>query len=407
MLELYEHQKKAVRNLKSGSILCGGVGTGKSRTAIAYFYTRVCGGKLPYGNTASFEKMRIHKRLYIITTARKRDIGEWDSEISPFIGLEDYVVDSWNNIKKYIDVENSFFIFDEQRLVGNGMWVNSFYKIAKKNKWILLSATPGDTWMDYIPVFVANGFYRNKTEFVRRHVVYSPYVKFPKVMKYLEVGILRKHLNEIKIDMEYEKIATQHHQWVKVDYDEVAYSKVMKTRWNVYEDCPIRNYSELCYILRKISNSGKGRIEAVKDIFGKHPRLIIFYNFDYELEALRDFLETEKILYSEWNGHKHQKIPTSYSWIYLVQYNAGAEGWNCTATDGMIFYSQNYSYRITHQASGRIDRMNTSYTDLYYYHLFSDSSMDKAIAKCLKKKKDFNERNLFASNTRPIMKGEE
>lgn len=401
-VELYDHQKIAVRNLKPGSILCGGVGTGKSRTALAYFYTRIGMGEI---SSTKLTKMRRHVKLYIITTARKRDTYEWDDEITPFIGLDNYVVDSWNNIKKYTDVTHAFFIFDEQRLVGNGSWVKSFYKIASNNQWILLSATPGDTWMDYIPVFVANGFYKNKTEFVRRHVVYSPYVKFPKVLRYLEVSHLEKLLDSIKIDMTYEKVATQHHLWVKVDYDYDLYSIICKNRWNPYEDRPIKNYSEYCYLLRKASNCSKGRMEAVKNILDRHDRVIIFYNFDYELESLKDFLESLNVLYGEWNGHSHDPLPESFKWVYLVQYNAGSEGWNCVATNAMIFYSQNYSYRLTHQASGRIDRMNTTYKDLYYYHLFSASSIDSAISKCLKKKKDFNEKTLLASNTWPIIEG--
>lgn len=90
--------------------------------------------------------------LCIITTARKRDTGEWDEELAHFYMSTDpehdiyehkVVVDSWNNIGKYVGVKNAFFIFDEQRVVGKGAWVKSFYKITQNNEWILLSATPG------------------------------------------------------------------------------------------------------------------------------------------------------------------------------------------------------------------------------------------------------------------------
>lgn len=398
-VNLYEHQKQAVRDLKPGSILCGGVGSGKSRTALAFYFSRVCGGKPPRKGGV-FVEMKKPIPLYIITTARKRDTKDWEREMAPFllstqdgVGPVDVRVDSWNNISKYVDVRDSFFIFDEQRLLGTGAWVKSFHKIAKKNKWILLSATPADTWVDYAAVFIANGFYKNITDFRNQHVVYSAHVKYPKIERYVNTRKLERLEEQILVTMPFDKESTQHHEWVKVGYDENLYSLVSDTRWNVYENKPIRNVSEWCYLLRRVVNSDHRRCTAVKHILDNHPKAIVFYNFDYELETLCAFAEKSGIAYSQWNGHRHEEIPTGDKWLYFVQYTAGAEGWNCIETDTTIFYSENYSYRIMVQASGRIDRMNTPYTDLFYYHIFSDAKIDLAIRKCLKKKKKFNEKS--------------
>jgi hypothetical protein len=385
--------------MKNGCILCGGVGSGKSRTSLAYYYKEQ-GGIL---GTKNYNKMKNPRDLYIITTARKRDTLEWEGELSPFLLSTNpetnlyknkVVIDSWNNIKKYSDVYGAFFIFDEQRVVGKGAWVKAFLKIARKNRWILLSATPGDSWSDYIPVFVANGFYKNKTEFVREHVVYSQYTKFPKIDRYLSTGRLVRLRNEILVDMDFTRKTNAHHEDIYVSYDVSKYRDVMRNRWDPYKDEPISNASRLCYILRKVVNSDDSRIVALMEILEKHPRVIIFYNFDYELELLKniaygdyDGKETE---IAEWNGHVHQPVPTVDSWIYLVQYTAGAEGWNCITTDTIIFFSQNYSYKIMQQSAGRIDRLNTPYLDLYYYHLKSRSGIDLAISKALKQKKQFN-----------------
>lgn len=397
-VDLYEHQKKAVEELENGSILCGGVGTGKSRTALAYYHKKICGGKLP--RRGSSEPFDPGKRvpLYIITTARKRDSLEWEQECLPFLlNPTDYVVDSWNNIKKYTDVEDSFFIFDEQRLVGSGAWVKAFLKIVKKNSWILLTATPGDTWLDYCPVFIANGFYKNRTQFISEHVVYHRYAKFPKVERYIGTHKLERLRCQIVVPMEFHKVATQHHEWVKVGYDEELYERTIKQRWDIYKNEPLKDASALCYLLRRIVNSDRRRLVALDNIVKRHPKAIVFYNFDYELEMLRYYGDTTNIEYAEWNGHRHQPIPKNTSWLYFVQYNAGGEGWNCIETDTTIFFAQNYSYRMTVQASGRIDRMNTPYRDLYYYHFFSDSKIDKAIKACLEKKKDFNEKTFAKS----------
>ena len=397
-VNLYDHQKQAVAKMKTGSVLCGGVGTGKSRTALAYFYTKVCKGRVP-GRSGYYKEMLEPTSLYIITTARKRDTKEWDAEMAPFlmstekgVGPVDVVVDSWNNIGKYVNVKSSFFIFDEQRLVGTGAWTKAFWKIAKKNRWILLSATPGDTWIDYAPVFIANGYYRNITDFRNQHVVYHRYAKFPKIERYINTRKLEYIRSQVVIKMEYQKTATQHHEWVKVVYSEELYDLIVKNRWNVYENRPIQNASEFCYILRKAVNSDERRCRAIANLLKTHPKMIVFYNFDYELDRLHYFSDAIGIECAEWNGHKHELLPTGDKWLYFVQYTAGAEGWNCITTDTILFYSQNYSYRATVQAAGRIDRMNTPFTDLYYYHLFSDAGIDYAIRRCLKEKRNFNEK---------------
>lgn len=396
-IKLYDYQLDAVKRMKNGCILCGGVGSGKSFTSLAYYYLQN-GGKL---NDSNYKHMNKHpKDLYIITTARKRDTKEWEGELCPFLlsphkGVNHYdnkvVIDSWNNIKKYAEVTNAFFIFDEQRVVGSGTWVKTFLKIAKKNKWILLSATPGDTWSDYIPVFIANGFYKNRTAFTREHIVYKRFSKFPQIDFYLNTGKLIKYRNQILVNMDFKRITVSHHEDIFVNYDIKTYKEVTKNRWDPYRNAPIENASGLCYVWRKIVNTDESRQQSVLEIFEKHPRVIIFYNFDYELDILLSMYYGEGVEIAQWNGHVHEPIPKSKSWVYLVQYAAGCEGWNCVKTDTIIFYSQNYSYKVMHQASGRIDRLNTPYKDLYYYHLKSRSGIDTAISRALKQKKNFNE----------------
>ena len=391
-LNLYDYQKIAVSQMKTGCILCGGVGSGKSLTSLAYYYTKVVNGSISDDGTLS--KPTIDIPLYIITTAKKRDSKEWEDECCK-LGITAKVIDSWNNISKYCNVFQAFFIFDEQRVVGSGAWVKAFLRITKGNQWILLSATPGDQWIDYVPVFIANGFYKNRTEFKNRHVVYSSYTKFPKITRYLEERKLMRLKESILVDMDYVKHTIPHNIYLKSTYDKNAYRLLMKERWNPYENKPIRGISELCYLLRYVCNSDPSRQSLLLDILSEHSRVIVFYNFDYELDILRELASKTGIAYAEWNGHKHMDIPKSENWIYLVQYAAGAEGWNCIETNTMVFYSQSYSYKTTVQAAGRIDRTNSPYTDLYYYYIKSDAPIDIAIYRTLKHKKAFNESRYF------------
>lgn len=396
-ISLYDFQLEAVKKMHKGCILCGDVGSGKSRTSLAYYCLQQNRG----GDTIVYWKMPPKiEDLYIITTARKRDTFEWDSELANFrlstnpendAFKHSVVIDSWNNIHKYKDVKGAFFIFDEQRVVGRGEWVKSFLKITKVNHWILLSATPGDKWEDYIPVFVANGFYKNRTQFYDEHVIWDPRVSFPKIRGYFNTNRLIRLRDRVLVQMDDQRTTIPHHEDVFVTYDISAYRELTRTRWNPWLEKPIETASELCYAWRKVVNSDDSRQIAVLEILEDHPKAIIFYNFDYELEILREIGYEEGTEIAEWNGHKHDALPTGNKWVYLVQYTAGCEGWNCVTTDTIIFFSQNYSYKVQHQAEGRINRLNTPYQDLYYYHLRSRSGIDLAIHRALMDKKTFNE----------------
>ncbi len=380
-IKLFNHQELAVNQLKTGSILCGGVGSGKTLTSIFYY-----------------KKKEFPKDLYVITTAQKRDTLDWEHECAHFaISRDRYAsldgvqltVDSWNNIKKYIGIKDAFFIFDEQRVIGSGEWVKSFYKIVKQNNWILLSATPGDTWMDYVPVFIANGFYKTRTEFIRRHVAFNSFTKFPKIDHYIEEGRLIRLRNLITVTMDYVRPTVQKFNTIFADYDKDKFNVVYKDRWNPFTNKPIKEISNHCFVMRKVVNSDLSRLNIVRDILLRHRRIIVFYNFNYELEILREL--KKEVTLAERNGHKHEDIPIDNSWVYLVQYTSGSEAWNCIETNTIVFYSLHYSYRMMTQAAGRIDRLNTPFAILYYFYIRSTSPIDNGIMKALKNKKNFNE----------------
>lgn len=405
-MELDAGQLEAIDRLKNGSILVGKVGSGKSRTALAYFFIKECKGSLRINDKGEYSPMAKPKDLYIITTAKKRDEKEWEREFIPFClyPVENapmkITIDSWQNLPKHVNAMNSFFIFDEQRLVSYGKWTKSFLRISKNNKWILLSATPADKWEDLAPIFIANGFYPNISDFRNRHCVYSRYTKWPQIIRYINVARLRKLREEIYVDLPYSNDRVKHNENIVVQYDKDLYKRILVNRWDPFKNEPVQNVSQLCQLLRKVTNIDQTRIEAVKNLIMVHPKVIIFYNYDYELEILRQIAKDLSIEKAEWNGHIHQPVPNSNVWIYLVQYTAGAEGWNCTTCNTIIFYSQNYSYKTMIQAAGRIDRRNTPFKDLYYYHIRSSSSLDMAITRSLKNKKKFNESKFIDSGIR-------
>lgn len=398
---LYDFQMEAVNKAFNGCIFNGSVGSGKSRTSLFYYFKEQGG----WIDGSDYVPMKKPKDLYIITTAAKRDKGEWQQELIPFRMTTDeqsyyphkVVIDSWNNIQKYVHITGAFFILDEDRVTGSGAWVKAFLKITKSNDWVILSATAGDVWLDYWAVFVANGFYKNKTEFIREHIVYSRFSKYPRVERYTNTHRLMRLRNKILIDMTFERHTKPHHEDVYCDYDIPFYKDTIRKRWDPFKDEPIQQASSLCYILRRIVNSAESRQVQLLELLEDHPKAIIFYNFDYERDILRNLGYEEGTEIAEWSGHAHQPLPTGDRWIYLVQYTAGCEGWCAITTDTMIFYSQNYSYKVMTQAAGRIDRLNTKFIDLYYYHLKSRSGIDLAISKALREKKKFNEQKWLDS----------
>src|SRR5436190_7461060 len=242
--------------------------------------------------------------------------------------------------------------------------------------------------MDYVPVFIANGFYKNRTQFIREHVVFTPHVKFPKIQRYLGEQKLEKLKKKILVPMPYPKLTVRHSKTIWVEHNDELLKHVMKKRWHIYQDRPIRDIAELFIVMRRVINSDPSRVRALRELLTEKKRIVVFYNFDYELEALRRLQDVTEV--SEWNGHKHEEIPTTESWVYLVQYVAGSEGWNCTETDTVVFYSLTYSFKNWEQAHGRIDRLNTPFIDLWYYTFRSKNIVDNAVWRSLKAKKNFN-----------------
>ena len=377
--KLYSHQEEALGLLQSGKVLVGGVGSGKSRVGASWALSQADASK-----------------IIVITTARKRDSLEWEGEFAALgADFEKVTIESWNNVARFADYHDHVFVFDEQRVVGSGAWVESFLKIAKHNQWILLSATPGDTWLDYIPLFIANGYYENRTEFAERHIVWDRFAKYPKVKKYLDEGLLEARRRKILVPMPAERHTRRNRSYIPMEYDKEMYESIAKKRVDPWTGEPYRNAAGVCYGLRKCVNSDRSRVDHIRLVARKRKKLIVFYNFNYERDILLELRDEFNI--AEWNGHNHEPIPSTDSWVYLVQYTAGAEGWNCVETDTMVFYSLNYSWKVLEQAEGRIDRINTPFTDLHYFYFFSESGIDSAIRKAVQEKGVFNER-IFAHN---------
>lgn len=411
-VKLFPYQEDALKRMHNGCILCGGTGTGKSITSLAYIYTKELHGSIKLNGKGEWKPPKVNKDIYIITVASKRDKGEWEDELCRF-GLSTDIsrsvngikvtIDSWNRIQHYKKVYGAVFIFDEDKVTGSGKWAKTFLYISRRNRWIILSATPGDKMIEYLYVFLANGFYKNKQEFIAKHVIRKPYVPYFDIQDYIRKPVLEKHRREVLVIMKRDTDISIVNHNIVCDYDRKKYKDVWARRWDIYEQKPIEETGKLLSLIRRVVNEDPDRVLKLKSVLAHQAKVIIFYNYNFELEILRKVCSELHFTIGEHNGQKHTEVPNTKKWVYICQYNSAGEGWNCVTTNQMIFYSLSYSYKAMKQAAGRINRINTSFKELHYYILQSKAPIDVAILRALSQKRDFNER-AFGKNSTIIVK---
>ena len=412
-------QENCLERLSTGKVLAADTGAGKSIMSLAWYLSKECASDEHSLKSGAKAWTLYHGSpdLYIITTPKKRDSEEWESDLSKFnlvkgrnskeMGEVNIFIDSWNNIKKYTEIKNSVFIFDEQRAVGSGTWAKSFVKIAKQNHWIMLSATPGDTWSDWCPLMIAKGYYPNRTAFFNKHAVYNPYVKYREIIRWDNTDELEYYRSKMLVTCRMEKKTTRHFEEVIADCsNKYEVKRAYKERTNPKTGEPFKSASELCAYTRNIINTDPTRSAVGLKIIQMYDRIIIFYTLTDELEGIKWACNKAGRKMYFYNGEIHDQVPTGNNWAYIVQYTAGSEAWNCTTCNAMLFWDLTYSYKQFKQATGRIDRLNTPYSDLYYYAIRSYMPLDLAIRRALREKKDFNSRGFLKSVRAQYSKGE-
>lgn len=409
-VNLRQFQHECVQALRSGKVLAAGVGAGKSIMALYWYVTKCCTVRTSHNaNGELFQIMPGSPDLVIITTAKKRDNHEWDDELyryalhqgenSKKMGRVHVTIDSWNNITKYVDT-SAVFIFDEQRAIGSGAWSKAFVRIARRNPWVMLSATPADTWSDWCPIFVADGFYRNRTEFFRRHAVYSRYTKYPRIDRWIDEDYLNRCRDRVLVTCEVPRETERVVHQLTCAYDKETVRKAMKTRWNPETEEPFLNATELCFYLRRVIDTDPTRLSYAAHVVRDHRKVIIFYTLRAELEQILKLEEVTGVPVYQYNGGRHDDLPQGNSWVYAVQFQAGSEGWNCTSCNTVLYWSLPYSYKQAEQAAGRIDRLDTSYKTLNYYIMRSFAPLDLGIIRALRNKENFNASGFLRSSAR-------
>lgn len=141
---------------------------------------------------------------------------------------------------------------------------------------------------------------------------------------------------------------------------------------------------------RQLCNS-KDKQQAFIDLINSiNDRVVVFYNFDSELDTLKTLVKDRPI--AEVNGHTNteQIYHDNDNCVLFVQYQAGARGLNLQDGNKIIYYSLTLSSDLFEQSKKRIHRIGTKYP-CFYWILQTKDSVEESIYKSLNRQEDYNE----------------
>lgn len=151
--------------------------------------------------------------------------------------------------------------------------------------------------------------------------------------------------------------------------------------------------TKLLYERQLCGQYNKDKLEAFRDLVeSTNDRLIVFYNFNAELEALKGICESVGRSISLVNGQGRDLLSyeNDNSSITLIQYQAGAMGLNLQKSNRIIYYTPPLSSELFEQSKKRIHRIGQSKTCFYYY-LTCKGSVEEKIYKTLAMRRDYTE----------------
>ena len=152
--------------------------------------------------------------------------------------------------------------------------------------------------------------------------------------------------------------------------------------------------TEMLYQRQLCGAYSNNKLKAFEDLLNStDDRLIVFYNFTAEFEALREICKAQKREISIVNGSR--KDLTCYETfsdsVTLIQYQAGAMGLNLQRANKIIYYSPPLSSELYEQSKKRIHRIGQE-KPCFYYRLICKNSIEVKIYETLEKRQDFTEK---------------
>lgn len=138
----------------------------------------------------------------------------------------------------------------------------------------------------------------------------------------------------------------------------------------------------------------RAKLEAFGDLLdGTSKRLVVFYNFDVELEGLTAELEKRCRRYGVLNGKAHDLSPffDTDDGVALIQYQSGAMGVNLQQADTCVYFSPPLASSLFEQSKKRIHRVGQDKSCMYY-ELVSKGTVEEKIYDTLAMRRDYTEK---------------
>ncbi|MBL0992197.1 MAG: DEAD/DEAH box helicase [Escherichia coli] len=415
-MKLFDYQKEAIENFESKPLNLSDVGTGKSYMSIGSYVKSECSKLLiiclaPKVNDFVEDSEIFNLNVTALNKGTKKNKELLSESNLVAISFES----SWRltELNKWVD-KDTFIIIDESHKVSVSKskvtkFVMGLSKRAKYN--YLCTATPVsngklENW--YPQLFISNVFRKPKKEFEQLFVIKQMRqmgsMRFMQITGYRNEHLLEQMIDEASVKYKRDK-GYLPEDYVYKTKKPAMYNKLKKSR--LYKDdndlrVELDNSSKLFNSLRQVSHGflngiskqvSKEPFERLDAILETHnnERVVIFYNYKWEAEMLKQLLDKLKRPYGEYNGSVKDLKPfkNNDNGVVLAQYKSASTGINdFVISNVMVFNSMPLSSTEYLQAKGRTDRHGQDKTPLYY-HIVPDTPIEKKIFSVVTNGKDF------------------
>ena len=294
-------------------------------------------------------------------------------------------------------------MLDESSMIKNETAKRTKFILSlKPSHTILLSGTPTDGKYEFLySQLRLLGWKITKTAYYNRYIK-TELRSYGGPMFRVVTGY--KNVSELKAKLkEYGAVFAKAEEVIKLpektfikEYSTVSsdYKKFMKDRIIKIDDKELTGDSTLSkrlYARMLCSAYSKDKISRLIDLVNStSDRVIIFYNFNTELEALRKVLFDRTISIVNGQVKDLKAYENNDNSVTLIQYQAGAMGLNLQMANRIIYFSLPERSELFEQSKARICRIGQE-KQCYYHIMMCHKSVEEKIYECLLMRKDYTD----------------